>query len=212
MLTAHALAMQAPAPTQTAPPVRSLALTLTAAAALALALLAAVVLLVVQMHFEAGDRELLHSELEQARQVLASVDDAAALAQMPARLAALFDDQPALAVRIQGPLGQPLYEKLPKAAMPPALLTQPALAPPAPLLTWQTAGAHWRGSALVMRLSMDGAAPLTVAMARQVDRDQDFMQRLRLVLAAYVLLAALGLAALTRWACRRALAHGGAPS
>jgi two-component system heavy metal sensor histidine kinase CusS len=197
--------MQVPAQARTAPQLKQLTLTLTGAAALALALLAAVVLLAVQMHFEAGDRQLLLRELEQARQILAGVDDTAALAQMPAQMADIFDDQPALAVRIQGPLGQPLYEKLPKAAMPPALLAQPALAPPAPLVTWQANGQHWRGSALVMRMPMDGAAPLTVAVARPVDRNQDFMQRLRLVLTAYVLLAALGLAALIWWACRRAL-------
>jgi hypothetical protein len=197
----------APAPAHAPPQARRLALTLAAAATLALALLAAVVALAVQMHFEAGDRELLHRQLEQARQVLASVDDTAALADMPARMAALFDDQPALAVRIQGPLAQPLYEKQPSAAMPPALLARPALAQPAPLLTWQAGGAHWRGSALVMRMPMDGAAPLTVAVALQIERDQDFAQRLWLVLAAYVLLAAPALAGFTWWACRRALAH-----
>jgi len=182
-----------------------LALPLAGAAVLALALLAVAVLLAVQMHFEEGDRELLLRDLEQARQILAGVDDTAALAEMPARMADAFDRQGALAVRIQGPLGQPLYEKQPKAAMPPALLTQPALAPPAPLVTWRSDGARWRGSALVMRMPLDGAAPLTVAVARQVEREEDFLRRLRQVLAAYVLLAALVLSALTWWLCRRAL-------
>jgi predicted small integral membrane protein len=53
-----------------------------------------------------------------------------------------------------------------------------------------------------MRIPLDGAAPLTVAMALRIDRDQDFLNRLRLVLAAYVLLAWLGLAALDWWAGR----------
>ena len=172
------------------------ALALAAAGMLALALLAAVVLLALQMHFEARDRALLHRELEQARQVLGGVDDTAALAGMPARLAGVFDGQPALAVRIQGPLGQPLYEKLPRAAMPAALLSRPAPAQPAPLVTWQADGASWRGNALVMRMPMDGAAPLTVAVALQVEQSEDFLGRLRWVLAAYVLLASLGLAAL----------------
>lgn len=173
------------------------------AAAAALALLALVALLAVQMHLEAGQRDLLLGELERARQVLAGVDDTAALAAMPARVAATFDHQGDLAVRIQGAAGQPLYDKLPEAAMPPALLARPAAAPPAPLVTWQAGSAAWRGSALVMRIPLDGAAPLTVAMALRIDRDQDFLQRLRLVLAAYVLLAWLGLAALDWWVNRR---------
>ena len=184
---------------------------LAGAAALVLALLAAAVLLAVQMHFEEGDRELLHRALEQARQVLAGVDDTAALAEMPARMADAFERQGALAVRIQGPMSQPLYEKLPRAALPPALLAQPALAPPAPLLTWRADGARWRGSALVMRMPLDGAAPLTVAVALQVERDDDFLHRLRQVLAVYVLLAALTLSALTWWLCRRALARAAGP-
>ncbi|MFT4195541.1 hypothetical protein [Ottowia sp.] len=193
------LAAPADAPARTPMPPRRLALTLAAAAALLLALLAAVVLLALRMHFEAQGRALLHRELAQAQQVLAGVDDTAALAAMPARMADVFGAQPALAVRIQGPLGQPLYEKLPRANLPPALLARPALAPPGPLVTWQADGTHWRGSALVMRMPLDGAAPLTVAMALEVAHDEDFLRHLRAVLAAYVLLAALALAALAGW-------------
>ena len=43
------------------------------------------------------------------------------------------------------------------------------------------------------------SAPLPVAMALEVERDEDFLRHLRVVLAAYVLLAALGLAALAGW-------------
>lgn len=187
---------------------RQLTLALSAAATLALALLATVVVLALQMHVEARDRSLLHRELEQARQILAGVDDAAALSAMPARLAAAFDKQAALAVRVQGPLGQPLYERLPHAAMPASLLARPALAQPAPLLNWQAADAHWRGSALVMRMPLDGSAPLTVAVALQVEQEEEFLQRLRWVLAGYVLLASAGFAALAWWACGRALGPG----
>jgi len=175
---------------------RRTAWALVLAAAPALALLALAALLAVQMHLEAGQRELLLGELERARQVLAGVDDAAALSAMPARIAATFDNQSELAVRIQGAAGQPLYDKLPEAAMPAALLASPAPAPPAPLVTWQAGNAAWRGSALIMRMPLDGASPLTVAMALRVERDQDFLHRLRLVLAAYALLAWLALAAL----------------
>jgi hypothetical protein len=197
------------------PSPRRLALVLTAAATLALALLAAVVLLALQLHFEARDRDQLQRELAQARQVLAGVDDTAALAAMPARLAERFDErfneQAALAVRIQNPLGQPLYERLPAAAMPPALLAQPALAPPAPLLSWDADGSRWRGSALLMRMPLDGAAPLTVAVALRIERDTHFLQRLRWVLGAYVALAALALGALAQRAGRRPQAPAAQP-
>jgi hypothetical protein len=165
-------------------------------AVLALALLAAVTALTLQIHFDAGDRERLHRELEQAHQVLAGVDDTAALAAMPARMSAAFDHQGVLAVRIQNSLGQPLYEKRPQVVLPSALLARPAPALPAPVVTWNEDGVYWRGSALIMRMPMDGAAPLTVVMALPVERDLHFLRRLHLVLATYVVLASLVLAGL----------------
>lgn len=188
-------------PPQSASPsvARAPALWLTAAAVMLVALLAVVAVLALQMHFEARDRDLLHQQLAHARRLLAGVDSTGALAELPGRMATTFGDQSALAVRIQGALGQPLYEKLPQADMPPALLARPALAAPAPLVTWAAAGTHWRGAALVMRMPMDGAAALTVAMATDVGRDLDFLSRFRLVLIAYVLIATLVLALLTAW-------------
>ncbi|MDR2155044.1 MAG: hypothetical protein LBE78_08480 [Burkholderiaceae bacterium] len=177
-------------------PVKRSARILLIAAVLALALLATVAALALQIHFEAGDRERLHRALEHAHQVLAGVDDTAALAAMPTRMAAAFDHQRALAARVQNSLGQPLYEKRPETILPPALLTRPALALPAPLVTWRVGDVYWRGSALIMRMPLEGATPLTVAMALPVERDLNFLQRLRLVLIAYVLLASLGLTAL----------------
>lgn len=181
-----------------------LGLWLTIVTGVLLALLATVTLMAVQLHFEAHDRALLHSHLERARVLLARVDDTAALSQLPGELAAAFGDEHELAVRVQGPLGQALYEQAPAAAMPARLLQRPAVAPPVPLIDWTEAGHFWRGSALLMRLSMDGSAPLTVAMALDVGRDQAFVIRLRLVLAGYVLLATLGFALLAWWAARRA--------
>ena len=201
--------MKPPQPASTAaapdrtPPAHAPVLWLTAAAATLLALLAVVVVLALQLHFEAHDRDLLHRQLAQARQLLARVDNTGALAELPGRMANTFGDQSALAVRIQGALGQPLYEKLPQAEMPPALLARAALAAPAPLVTWEAAGTHWRGAALVMRMPMDGAAPLTVAMATDVERDQGFLARFRLVLIAYVLLATLVLALAAWWTTKR---------
>ena len=105
-----------------------------------LALLGAVCIFAVQMHFEARDREQLHQHLERAKQLLAAVDNTAALAELPAQMSRVFHADPDLAVRVQGALDQPLYEQTPQSAMPTALLAHPALAAPAPLVTWNAGG------------------------------------------------------------------------
>ncbi|MFV0680379.1 hypothetical protein [Ottowia sp.] len=174
-------------------------LALSAAVGALLALLGAVAVLAVQMHFEARDREHLHLRLEQARQLLATVDNTAALAELPARLSSAFRSEDALAVRVQGALDQALFEQAPHAAMPAALLARPAQAHPAPLVTWVADRHHWRGSALVMRMPLDGAAPLTVAVAVNTEREYSFLFFFRAAVAVYVVLATL------LWA---ALAHG----
>lgn len=184
---------------------RRLSLWLTLVAGVLLALLATVTLLAVQMHFEAQDRALLHGHLERARTLLARVDNTALLSALPAELAETLGDEHGLAVRIQNPLGQPLYEQAPIAAMPPRLLARPAVAQPAPLVDWVERGHFWRGSALLMRMPMDGAAPLTVAMALDVGKDQTFVQRLQLVLIAYVLLASAVFGMLAWWLTGRLL-------
>lgn len=194
-----------PAARPRANPATHLALCLSALAGVALALLAAAALLAVQLHFEARDRALLHGHLEHARSLLGRVDNTAALSELPAHLAAAFGDQHALAVRVQDPLGQPMYEQAPVADMPPRLLARPAVAAPVPLVDWRQDDHVWRGSALLMRLALDGAAPLTVAMALDVGQDQAFVRRLGLVLSAYVLLMVPLLALLARWLVRRAL-------
>ena len=56
----------------------------------------------------------------------------------------------------------------PPAALPASLMAQPSAAHPIALLQWQQDGHSWRGGALLMRLPLDGAAPLTVAMALDI--------------------------------------------
>ena len=198
------------APAETALPAAArggatrLALLLTAACALLLALLAVVSLLALQLHFESRDRERLHAQLQAARALLTSVDHAAALAALPARLHHAFADEGDLAVRVQGALGQPLYEQGPQASLPAHLLARPSPAQPAPLLSWHLDGRAWRGSAVLMRLPLDGAAPLTVALALDIGAQDAFVTRLRWTLIAYVLLAALAFALLARWLLGRA--------
>ena len=196
-------------PTMTARPSASptrLALGLSAACALLLALLAAIGLLALQLHFESRDRAQLQSHLQTTRGLLTGVDNAAALAALPARLQAALADEPQLAVRVQGGLGQPLYEQGQPAALPASLLAQPGAAQPMALLQWQQGGHSWRGSALLMRLPLDGAAPLTVAMALDIQAQTIFLSSLRWALLAYVLLATLLFGLLARWWLGRALA------
>ena len=185
-----------------------LAVLLTAACTLALALLAAVSLLALNLHFESRDRERLHAHLQQARALLARVDQTAALTALPAQLQAHFEDERDLAVRVQGPQGQALYEQAPQAEMPAALLARPsAAAQPAPLVTWRQDGRAWRGSALLVRMPLDGAAPLTVAMALDIQPHQAFIASFRWALIGYVLLASLLFALLAQWLVRRAWAQ-----
>ena len=183
-----------------------LALGLSAACALLLALLAAISLLALQLHFESRDRAQLQAQLQTTRGLLTGVDNAAALAALPARLQAALADQSRLAVRVQGALGQPLYEQGPPAALPASLMAQPSAAHPIALLQWQQDGHSWRGGALLMRLPLDGAAPLTVAMALDIQAQTIFLSSLRWALLAYVLLATLLFGLLARWWLGRALA------
>jgi len=182
-----------------------LAALLTVACAVLLSLLAAVGVLALQLHFESRDREQLHDHLRAARALLASVDNAGELAALPARLQASFGDEPELAVRVQGALDQTLYEQGEPAALPARLLAHPSAAQPAPLMTWRQDGRAWRGSAVVMRMPMPGAAPLTVAMSLDIQPHEGFMRSFRWALMGYVLLTTLAFALLARWATRRAL-------
>ena len=59
-----------------------------------------------------------------------------------------------------------------------------------------------------MRLPLDGAAPLTVAMALDVQPQARFLASLRWALVGYVLLAALLFGLLARWWLGRTLARG----
>lgn len=194
-------------PDPTAAAATRLALQLTAACGVLLALLAAVGVLALQLHFESRDRDQLHAHLSAARALLASVDSAGALTVLPARLQASFGDEPELAVRVQGALDQPLYEQGAQVGMPARLLSYPSAAQPAPLLTWRQDGRAWRGSAVVMRMPLPGAAPLTVAMALDIQPHEGFVRSFRWVVTGYVLLMTLAFGLLARWAARRALAR-----
>lgn len=208
----HAPAPQAaaqPAPAAARAAANRLALLLGAACAVLMGLLVAVSLLALHLHFEARDRALLHAHLQAARALLVRVDHTAALAALPAQLQATFADEPTLAVRVQGAYGQPLYEQGPADVLPRALLARPsASAQPAPLLTWRDASGHaWRGSALMMRMPLEGASTLTVALALDIEPHAAFAASFRWALIGYALLASALFALLARWATGRALAR-----
>lgn len=171
-----------------------------------LALLALALALAVQMFFESSERARLHAHAQQAREVLAATDSAAALAQLPERLQQRFGALPDVALRVQGAFGQTLYEQ--GAPVPQEALARAAAARPAPLLHWRDAeGSLWRGEALLMPMPLEGAAPLVVALALEVQQQWLFELRLQAALAAYVLLAAAALL----WLARRAAVAPGSP-
>ena len=174
-------------------------------ASVALALLGGVTLLALSLHFEAQDRDILHGHLQQARSLLARVDNTGALATLPYELNAAFATQKDLAVRVQGAYGQPLFEQRGDSNMPASLLARPATAPPVPLVTWHEGHQAWRGSAVVMPLPMPGAAPLTVAMALDIHHHEAFVTSFRRALIGFVLVAAAACALIGGWVVRRGL-------
>lgn len=181
-------------------------------ASVALTVLGGVTLLALNLHFETQDRGTLHSHMQQARALLSRVDNTGALAALPAQLQAAFASHHDLAVRVQGAYAQTLFDQQ-SAGMPTRLLAHPATAHPVPLLTWQEPANHdshegarlWRGSAMMMPLPMEGAAPLTVAMALDIHHHEAFIASFRNALLSYVGLAALACALLGWWAARQGL-------
>lgn len=177
---------------------------LAAVASAALALLGSVTLSALDDHFEAQDRGTLHSHLQQARLMIAQVADGAALEALPAQFDHAFGSHRDLAVRVQGAPGQPLFTQN-AITVPADLLRQPGEAHPTATLTWREGEHAWRGSAMRMPLSIDGAAPLTVAMALDIHHHETFIANFRKALIGYVLLTALGCALLAWWAVRQGL-------
>ena len=166
-----------------------------------LALLALVVALALQMFFESSERARLGAHERQVREVLASTDSAAALAALPERMQRRFGALPDVALRVQGAFGQVLYEQ--GAPVPQEALARAAAAAPAPLLHWRDGdGRLWRGEVVMMSMPLDGAAPLVVALALDVQQQRLFGLRLQAALALYVLLAA----AVLLWLARRVAA------
>ncbi len=173
---------------------------LAAVAVLALTLLAAANALLAQMFFEGSDRQRLHAHLRQVREALAASDSAAALALLPERLEHRFAALPDVTLRVQGAYGQPLYEQ--GTTVPQVVLARAATTP-APLQQWVDAEERrWRGQAVLMRAPLDGAAPLAVVVALDVQRQWAFALRLHAALGVYVLLVCGALA----WLARRVLA------
>lgn len=177
-------------------------------ASLALALLGGAALLALNLHFEAQDRSTLHSHLQQARKLLARVDSAHALAALPAQLDAAFASHHDLALRVQGAQEPPLFEQR-SANMPRALLAHPVATAAAPLHTWRERGPEgeriWRGIVMQLPLPQEGAAPLTVALALDIQHHEAFSASFRHALIGYVALAALACALLGWWAARQGL-------
>lgn len=181
-----------------------LTLLLATVASSALAVLGGVTLWSLDEHFIAQDRGILHSQLQQARLLIAQVDDDVALAALPARLRTAFAAQSGLAVRVQLAGQPPLFEQH-AASLAGATLVPQSDVHPAPLEYWHADGSAWRGSALLMPLPLADSPPLAVSMALDIDHHEIFIARFRHALIGYVLLTALGCALLAWWAVRRGL-------
>lgn len=170
---------------------------LAAVACVLLALQALALSLAVQMFFESSERARLGAHERQAREELTATDSAAALATLPERLQRRFGALPDVALRVQGAFGQVLYEQ--GTTVPPQALARAVAAAPAPLLHWRDGdGRLWRGEVLRMPVPLESAPPLVVALALEVQQPWLFGVRLRVLLAAYVLLAAAALLWLAR--------------
>ncbi|MBQ9578773.1 MAG: hypothetical protein IJR28_04505 [Ottowia sp.] len=164
-------------------------------------LLALAVALALQMFFESSERARLGAHERQVREVLASTDSAAALAALSERMQRRFGALPDVALRVQGAYGQILYEQ--GAPVPRQALSRAAAAAPAPLLHWRDGdGRLWRGKVVMMRMPLESAAPLVVALALDVQQQRLFGLRLQAALVLYVLLAA----AVLLWLARRVAA------
>ncbi|WP_255580604.1 MULTISPECIES: heavy metal sensor histidine kinase [unclassified Diaphorobacter] len=173
-------------------------------ASLALGVLGGVTMWALDAHFEAQDRGTLHSHLQQARTLIAQADSAAAMTALPARLDSSFASHHDLAVRVQAPDGSVWFEQN-ASAMPATLMQQVGVTHPVPIITWREGEHAWRGSAMLMTSALDGASPLTVAMALDIHHHEAFIANFRRALIGYVLLTGLGCALLAWWAVRRAL-------
>lgn len=181
-----------------------LTLLLSGAASLALAALGLVTLWALDGHFQAQDRGTLHSHFQQARGLLAQVQDDATREALPGRFQAAFASHADLAVRVQQADGRVLFEQN-TVAIPPQMTRQPARAHPVTTTKWRDGERAWRGSAMTMPSSVAGAAPLTVAMALDTHHHDTFIANFRRALLGYVLLTAIGCALLAWWAVRRGL-------
>ena len=177
---------------------------LTVAASVALVVLGGVTLWALDHHFEAQDQGSLHSHLQQARLMIAPVDDAAALATLPAQFHQAFASHHDLAIRVLDAGGRTLFEQN-ATAMPVDWWRHPNDTHPAATMTWREGEHAWRGSAMLMPLSMAGVAPLTVAMALDIHHHELFITNFRHALMGYVLLTAAGCALLAWWAVRQGM-------
>mgnify|MGYP001159259938 CR=1 FL=1 len=181
-----------------------LTLLLTVVASIALVVLGGVTLWALNAHFEAQDQGTLHSHLQQARLMIAPVDDAAGLATLPTQFHQAFASHHDLAIRVLDANGRTLFEQN-ATGMPADWWRHPNETHPVATMTWREGEHAWRGSAMRMSLSMDGAAPLTVAMALDIHHHELFTTNFRHALMGYVLLTAAGCALLAWWAVRQGM-------
>ncbi len=172
-----------------------------AGAASVLLILGWVVARSVEAHFEEMDRHELMGKLTLARNLIARVEDADALAELPGRLDDALMGHHGLALSVQPLDGRPSIHAG-DGRVPEALL-RPADESGSRLRTGNDSGRVWRGLSADVESGIAGDAPYRIAIALDITHHQHFMHEFHRTLALAVALAALFTAGLG-WAATRA--------
>ena len=162
----------------------------------------------VEQHFVEQDMAVLTGKLALARHTLEKVHSQHDLDSVLQQLDDSLVGHHGLAVVIVGPAGETLFATS-GADFPQALLEGHVSARaevPRPIVWMAKAGTPYRGIAAMARTSIEGAAPVVVALATDISHHQHYMSSFRLTLWTVVILAALLTGFLGWVAVRRGLA------
>ncbi|WP_166359320.1 heavy metal sensor histidine kinase [Pseudomonas akapageensis] len=147
-----------------------------------------------ETHFIELDQQLLTSKLPVLRQLLAGVDNRAALdARLPA-LQAELRHQPDLALRISSHEGQPWFDSHPNL---------PATPAGSGISTLHSDGTDYRS--FNTKLTPDNASSAQLTLLLDITHHQHFLQRMQHLIWLTVGLSALATALLGAWAARSGL-------
>ncbi|MCK9389547.1 MAG: heavy metal sensor histidine kinase [Sulfuritalea sp.] len=160
----------------------------------------------VEQHFVEQDMAVLTGKLALARHTLEKVHSRHDLDSVLQQLDDSLVGHHGLALVIVGPGGETLFATS-GADFPQALLDRHVQAGVPQPTVWKTKqGTPFRGIAAMARTSIEGAAPVVVALATDISHHEQYMDSFRLTLWTVVILAALLTGFLGWIAVRRGLA------